>query len=684
MNNNMFYLNKLYFVINKYLSSKIKDDIIKELEKNVIIEDFFNQKSDEIEKALSKISNEFYISLDYVIESYWKLISEDSDFNEINESSSKYFDFKYLINKNEPLILGFLLTLYFLKVEKLFEVNDESDCFNLLLMKINEILCKMFKLNKIYTLIDNVGVVDVIGWYNPQKYDLDENYKLISFYNNLKEKSVSSDKNSIYKSRIINITNDIDIIFLYDGIINNPLADFAFDCIHSFIYKNIDKININHNINSDIVYNDNLILNIEKFVLNNEFVFEPYYSKTNVNILHLSDMHIQSGRLDEYSNIFLKKYYEQKIGKIDFIVITGDAIEAGKSSKEIVNNYVKALKTIEKIAKSILGNIWRKRLLIIPGNHDYGMINELKLELQDRSYKNAFTNNDSASEKEKFIFFHLLFDGILLKNNYYVDEDANYRLKSYKFKNKSGDDCKIIFNIFNTSCYANTIRSNKVYLDVNKMDLKLDYCNIFLMHHTPFFKIDYYRDIFLKIIYSDNEQNKNLEEFIFGLKEIEKEWSLNYEENKDEINNTIEIYNNKLQELFESSKDKEYKKNIQHILEKNNNIIKYLNDDLIDDSQIEERNKLYMYFLNSINDSKEYNDSINVIKGKTAGTITILGGHQHQNMCDTKNGIKICEIGKTIDKQDSQITVRFGVLQQNIYNYEENKYTPYECKDNKL
>lgn len=676
-NANMFYLNKLYFVLNKYLSSKIKDDIIKKLEeKNIIIDDFFNQKSDEIKKLLLNICNEFSITFDYIIESYCKIILEDSDFKEVNFSSSKYFDLKNIINDNDHSVLANLLSLYFLKVEKLFEVNDDSDCFNLLLMKINEILCEMFKLNKIYTLIDNVGVVDVIGWCNSQKYDLDENYKLISFYNNIKEKPDFLDENSIYKFKIIGITNDIKIIFLYDGIIDDSLADFAFDCIHSFIYNNIDKININYNINSDIVYNDNLILNIEKFILNNEFVFEPYYSKETVNILHLSDMHIQHGKLDDYANIFLKKYYEQEIDKIDFIVITGDAINAGKSSKEIVNNYVKALKIIEKIAKSILGNIWRKRLIIIPGNHDYGMINELKLELQDRSYKNASTNNDFASEKEKFIFFHLLFDGILLKSNYYVDEDANYRKKCFSFKNE--DDCKIVFNIFNTACYANTIRSNKVYLDVSKVeDLQPNYCNLFLMHHTPFFKIDYYRDIFLKIIYSDDDKNKSLENYIFGLNDIEKKWCLNCEVNKDKINNTIEMYNNKLLEEFKGAEDDEYKKNIEQIIEKNNVIFKYLNTHFIDNSQIEEKNKLLMYFSNSIDDSKKYKKAIDSIKEKIGENFTILGGHQHKNHCDTVDGIKICEIGKTIDNKNSQMVVRFGVLQQNIYN-QDNDYKTYE------
>ena len=80
--------------------------------------------------------------------------------------------------------------------------------------------------------------------------------------------------------------------------------------------------------------------------------------------------------------------------------------------------------------------------------------------------------------------------------------------------------------------------------------------------------------LFLKIIYSDDDKNKSLENYIFGRNDIEKQWCLNCEVNKDKINNTIEMYNNKLLEEFKGAKDDEYKKNIEQIIEKNNVIFK--------------------------------------------------------------------------------------------------------------
>ncbi len=591
-------------------------------------------------------------------------------------------------------MLTILLIFCFFRNEEIITEKDNSDSFKHVLMYFNKLFSNIFELDTIYTLVKGTENSDVIAWCSKNKSELLDNYSIIDSYNKRNKGSTNfiyekdKDKKLItFYIDEININDNYTILFFTNKEIKHDIKKYIFECINSFILKHIDKLIISKKNNDNIIYNPVLELNYNKLKDKQIFLFNPKFNRTKLNILHLSDLHIKSEQGKGFANKFLANYYKTKLkdknskefkSDIDFIVITGDAINAGNSSNEILNNYIEALKNIEIIAKSILGNIWRKRLIVIPGNHDYGMISELKIDIVDRSYNYSYTTNIDTREHEKFIFFHLLFDGILLNNNYILGTDANFKDNLYYLEEEDKEKTKIHFYQFNTACKANAIRSNKVYLELPKElnDLSKDDISLFFMHHTPLFSIDYYIDIFAKILNNDEKYK----ELIFGHNEDEKIYLLNYKTSQNEISDMINKYNKQLNEIKNTKEIKENQEKINKInfiIGKNNEILKYfMYSDFEDETCVTAKQKLLLFFEKSQEDSKKYCDSIERLN-KHFGKMIILGGHRHMQAYAIEENRTIYEVGRTIekkeeqDKNDSKIIIEteifnYGVLSLNI------------------
>ena len=67
------------------------------------------------------------------------------------------------------------------------------------------------------------------------------------------------------------------------------------------------------------------------------------------------------------------------------VLITGDVIQGRHSASSLEKNYEAAKRFLRKLAyqiwqvdKTHVRSDWRKRIVIIPGNHDYASMNELE------------------------------------------------------------------------------------------------------------------------------------------------------------------------------------------------------------------------------------------------------------------------------------------------------------------
>lgn len=110
-------------------------------------------------------------------------------------------------------------------------------------------------------------------------------------------------------------------------------------------------------------------------------LFPPESRK--IRILHLTDLHL-SERNKKRAWDFLDTYDWDSIKPVDLIVVTGDCIQGNNQAGVLEERYGIADSFIRKLAvrlwseQGFVRADWRKRIIIIPGNHDYASMNELE------------------------------------------------------------------------------------------------------------------------------------------------------------------------------------------------------------------------------------------------------------------------------------------------------------------
>lgn len=225
-----------------------------------------------------------------------------------------------------------------------------------------------------------------------------------------------------------------------------------------------------------------------------------------LRILHLSDLHVEKGN---YEDILACIQNLEIPGKFDFMVITGDVAQGRCSAGELEINYRSAAHVIRALAfriwavrrkenELVLEQDWKKRLIIIPGNHDYASMNELETQ-HDETHRASISGRPAATEGSamaKFTYYINFLRQLLdIDVGTLIDNGMN-ELRSY-------DEMKVSFLSLNTSIMANPIRNNKVHLDsefIDRVTAKLnsgDYAQnqvVCLSHHGPNYDIDYVSD----------------------------------------------------------------------------------------------------------------------------------------------------------------------------------------------
>lgn len=231
-------------------------------------------------------------------------------------------------------------------------------------------------------------------------------------------------------------------------------------------------------------------------------------------IMHIADLHadesmrINQGKiLSEFATCYNRLKKETKTSSVDLLILSGDIAE-GKlgNASQLQKNY----RTAEEILFKIVNQLWRRddgripfdwkrRIMCVPGNHDFAAMNLVKASLNQRRLAAGLPYDGENEIFAKFAYyldFSLQFldapIDALVRNN--INETREYRNMNTKVL------------LLNTSWGSSAARTNKVCLDemtVNRLVNEKIWCDcehssdpyrICVLHHPPKETLDYIRD----------------------------------------------------------------------------------------------------------------------------------------------------------------------------------------------
>lgn len=254
----------------------------------------------------------------------------------------------------------------------------------------------------------------------------------------------------------------------------------------------------------------------------------------NCLIMHISDVHLQDDDSWSPEGYICKKLCEH-IGSLkisfDLLAITGDIINASQNAFEAQAKYYRAGLFLQKIATelwsikdenasvSILPHDWKRRVLIVTGNHDYTAMNELIVETGARKIKSALPTKHSGGTMSKFTYYiEFLVNFLDAPVDELLENDLN-EIRDYKYLH-------LKVALVNTSSKANSLQTNKVRIDeetiirlINRthwLEENEQQKHVILMHHAPTYKINYFDDRYSahNLISKDYIQQQEYDDYI--------------------------------------------------------------------------------------------------------------------------------------------------------------------------
>ena len=258
-----------------------------------------------------------------------------------------------------------------------------------------------------------------------------------------------------------------------------------------------------------------------------------------IRILHVSDLHVSKDNKEEIGSCIraLERIEEGERKPVDFIAITGDVAQGRCSASDLETNYSCAAWVIRELAFQIwrrpavargeddmvLDQDWKKRVLIIPGNHDYASMNELETQ-HDETHRASAGGRPAAKEGStmaKFTYYIDFLRQLLDLDMGSLTDNGLNELRSY-------NDLHVSFLSLNTSIMANPLRNNKVHLDEEfvrsvgfklERDIRASNAVVCLCHHGPQYEVDYLSDQYYEG-YICAELTKKFGRYVFPRLEI--------------------------------------------------------------------------------------------------------------------------------------------------------------------
>lgn len=251
---------------------------------------------------------------------------------------------------------------------------------------------------------------------------------------------------------------------------------------------------------------------------------EPLCNSSELVILHLTDLHVKENNFSEFQhaveNIVSANEEEHPI---DLLVVTGDIVQGQCTAGELEEHYELAHMLICQLAERLWGRDdnymrgdWRKRIVIIPGNHDYAAMNELEVISQSGSRS---TSVGRPAQKE---------GGPMVKFAYYIQFvqkllriDVGEQIQNWLNHVYHYEQMRLTLLCLNTAAGSGPLRNNKVHIDrgfidqvVNAHTFYQDSTTICLAHHTTEYLADYAMDrYYSKKIFNPDEMKTYIGEF---------------------------------------------------------------------------------------------------------------------------------------------------------------------------
>ena len=224
-----------------------------------------------------------------------------------------------------------------------------------------------------------------------------------------------------------------------------------------------------------------------------------------LRIMHLTDLHI-SEDTEEPMKQFLS-LVEKLPHQVDLLAITGDVIQGSDSAGIMEDRYRQAARFIRQIAaklwstegenhEKLVRTDWFKRILIVPGNHDYATMNDLQsmsLPGEPRATGLGYPARKDGGPMVKFAYYiKFLCDLLDLDITELVRNDLNESRRYLRMG-------LTVYGL-NTVSEIGPLRTNKVSLNLDavlplvKAREPRNRFNLILSHHGPLYRLDYLMD----------------------------------------------------------------------------------------------------------------------------------------------------------------------------------------------
>lgn len=395
-----------------------------------------------------------------------------------------------------------------------------------------------------------------------------------------------------------------------------------------------------------------------------------------VRILHLSDLHVSKENCKEMIRCIQALEQMEETNQsdgFDFIAITGDVAQGRCAAGDLEENYRCAAQVIRELAfqiwshpaekrgesEKVLDQDWKKRVLIIPGNHDYASMNELETQ-HDETHRASAGGRPAAKEGSpmaKFTYYINFLRQLL-------DVDIGPLIDNGLNEFRRYDDLQVSFLLLNTSIMANPLRNNKVHLDedfVEHVDFKLQQSIqagnkiVCLCHHGPRYHIDYLSDQYYEE-YVCAELTRKYKNYICSLLDLPDELELPDRTDNvsrkmmDQAWNDVEyvtdnpLKNDSIQIWLLKNSTKRIPEDIKkQIVAKRKRSRLYLDDQIFQGQgisssplEIDERYQSIFHAVRralilSAKDSDTYRKTFDYLKGAPENRLTVtLSGHTHK------------------------------------------------------
>ena len=241
-------------------------------------------------------------------------------------------------------------------------------------------------------------------------------------------------------------------------------------------------------------------------------------------IMHISDLHATK-KMEENIKFYLQSNMPGKDNKnplkASLLVITGDVAQGAPNASAFWANYRAAEQIIKEIAKwcfcsdragkQVVKHDWRKRIVIIPGNHDYVSTSDLSTTINaNRSTGTSqVIDTENGSTMSKFGYYIDFIRELLDININDLIENGLTEVRNYT-------NLKTRIISLNSCAKANALKTNKVgvnrvFVDRLKNELEQEeeaLNTVVLVHHGPECEIDYVHDTYQHPYLLDDEIGK--------------------------------------------------------------------------------------------------------------------------------------------------------------------------------